>query len=477
MARSTDGGVADEFRGSKLGDQRRERRLEGLAAAMARAPSKSFPKALPPAGLEGAYRFFSNPKVTPGAVLGGHVEQTVERMGEAGLSLVLHDSSTISFNSEGHREGLLATGAKQHFVVHCSLAVAADGSRTPLGVVAASYHLPTKSRDGRHQMRWSDHVREVDALGLGTQRIVHVMDREADDYNVLALMVSMGARFVVRLHHDRPVKADAEETEENVEAKRGATPTKRLRSHLGDAPLIAQREVKLARRGGNRGDKQRRVHPNREGRLAQLAINAMAVTIERSPTADRSTPATLRLNVVRVWEPKPPEGQPPVEWLLYTTEPIDTPEQIMQVVDWYRARWTIEEYFKALKTGCALESRQLGDLHALTNATALFLPIAWRLLCLKTEARRTPDAPATVVLDEVELEVLRAAGRVLLPPRPTVHQTMLAVAALGGHLKHNGAPGWQTLAHGFARLLSLAEGWRLRAAVESGILPPGSDQS
>jgi hypothetical protein len=477
MARSTDDGVAEEFSGSRLGDQRRERRLEALAESMALAPSKSFPQALSPAGLEGAYRFFSNPKVTPAAVLGGHIEQSVERMRDAGLSLVLHDSSTISFNSEGHREGLLATGSKQHFVAHCSLAVAADGSRTPLGVVAASYHLPVKSRDGRHQARWSEHVREVSALGLGAERVVHVMDREADDYNVLALMVSTGARFVVRLYHDRAVKADTGKVDGGVEAAPGTPPIQRLRKHVGDAPLIAEREVKLARRGRNRGDKQRRIHPNREGRTAQLAISAMAVTIQRSPSAERTTPATLNLNVVRVWEPHPPVGEPAVEWLLYTTEPIETPEQIMQVVDWYRARWTIEEYFKALKTGCALESRQLGDLHALTNAVALFLPIAWRLLALKTEARRIPDAPATVVLDDVELDVLRAAGRVKLPAQPNVQQALLAVAALGGHLKHNGAPGWQTLAHGFLRLRSLAEGWRLRAAAEGGTLPPARDQS
>jgi hypothetical protein len=41
-----------------------------------------------------------------------------------------------------------------------------------------------------------------------------------------------------------------------------------------------------------------------------------------------------------------------------TTEPIDTPEQILAVVDGYRHRWKIEELFKALKTGCAYEKRQ-----------------------------------------------------------------------------------------------------------------------
>jgi len=456
----TDDGVKEEFKGAMLGDPRRELRLLALAEAMSRVPDKSFPEALSSAELEGAYRFFSNPKVDPDAVLRGHVQRTLERVREEPVALLLHDSSTLSFNSDGYREGLSSTGAKQQFVVHCSLAVAADGGRAPLGVVAASYHVPVKSRDGRHQERWSDHVREAHALGLAPDKIVHVMDREADDYDLLTLMTSIGGRFVVRVQFNRVLVDD-----------------ERLRDRLASASLIAEREVVLSRRSGsNKGNKQRKIHPPREWRTARLGLGATSVTIHRPASADGATAPSLTLNLIRVWEMDPPEGEEPVEWLLYTTEPIDTPEQILRVVDWYRARWTIEEYFKALKTGCAVERRQLGELHALTNAVALFLPIAWRLLLLKTEARMRPNAPATVVLDEVEIDVLRAAGRIRMPERPTIKEAMLAIAALGGHLKHNGPPGWQTLARGFLKLRTLAEGWRLRLAAESGNLPGASDQ-
>jgi DDE family transposase len=72
----------------------------------------------------------------------------------------------------------------------------------------------------------------------------------------------------------------------------------------------------------------------------------------------------LTLNVVRVWEPKPPRGAPAVCWMLYTSEPIDTAEQLLTIVDQYRSRWVIEEFFKALKTGCAFEKRQLESYRA-----------------------------------------------------------------------------------------------------------------
>jgi hypothetical protein len=158
-----------------------------------------------------------------------------------------------------------------------------------------------------------------------------------------------------------------------------------------------------------------------------------------------------------------------VEWLLYTSEPVEDAEQMLQVVDWYRARWTIEEYFKALKTGCALEKRQLGDLYALTNATALALPIAWKLLLLKSENLARPEEPATQVLEADELEVLRHIVRKPLSDAPTVQEVVYAIAGLGGHLKHNGAPGWQTLAHGYERLHAVLEGYQLRRKVEAAL--------
>jgi hypothetical protein len=176
------------------------------------------------------------------------------------------------------------------------------------------------------------------------------------------------------------------------------------------------------------------------------------------------TAPTCSLNVVYVCEVDPPETESPVEWVLLTSEPIETTEQILQVVDWYRARWVIEELFKALKSGCSVEKRQLQSFHALSNALALLLPIAWRLLLLRHMARDQPTAPATTVLAPDEITVLRSFGRRKLPDLPTARDALLAVAALGGHLKRNGEPGWQTLARGLEKLHTLTEGWRLGSA-------------
>lgn len=452
-------GIAEEFEGSDLGDRRRNARLLRLARRIAKKPDSSFPKALADcAELEAAYRFFNNVKVKPEEVLRPHVLQTVRRMGQHEVTLVAHDSTIVSFASED-REGLVERGGNQQFLAHCSLALRADGSRQPLGVVAMSCHLPIKTADGNLQERWGRQVSDVHALGIQPRNVVHLMDREADDYDLLDDLLRVSARFVIRVKYNRILESG------------------HLRDPLENAIMQAEREVLLSRRSTRgTGSKQRKAHPPREARLAQLEIAACSVKIKK-PTSAHSDEKLLSLNVVRVWEPAAPEGETPVEWLLYTTEPICTSEQILQVVDWYRARWAIEEYFKALKTGCALERRQLGDLHALTNALALLIPIAWRLLLLKSEARIRPTVPANLILDDEELQVLRAAAtRRPLPENPTVLDAMLSIAGLGGHLKHNGLPGWQTLLAGYQTLRTLCAGWALRSAVETGILPAARDQ-
>ena len=48
------------------------------------------------------------------------------------------------------------------------------------------------------------------------------------------------------------------------------------------------------------------------------------------------------MNVVRVFEPKTPEGEEPIEWRLWTEEPIETEAQVLAIVDAYRCRWRID---------------------------------------------------------------------------------------------------------------------------------------
>src|SRR5260370_37649841 len=134
--------LATEMSGAEFGDARLSRRLRRIVEAVQVAPDQSFPSLFDDGQLEGAYRFFNNEAVTPEGLLEPHVAATVARMANEPVALVVHDTSTMSFDPEGARRGLgRVRSAGQAFFAHVSLALSGDGTRKPLGAVAFSHHI------------------------------------------------------------------------------------------------------------------------------------------------------------------------------------------------------------------------------------------------------------------------------------------------------------------------------------------------
>lgn len=447
--------LAAEVARSNFDDDRLNCRLRMIVSTLATNPSLSLPKAFDSAGLEGVYRFCGNHRVSPGEILSQHYEATRIRSRGEGDFLIAHDSTSFSYRYDGNREGLgriqrSSARSNQTFSAHVSLAVSADGSRRPLGV--AGFHTWTRGPEpsGVEYQRWEEQIRASSAQIGGLEHAVHLADREADDYEMFCSLQRDGHRFVMRCLHNRMLA--------------GVEGGKKLHDALAEIATSVEREARLTRRTQRKTKILQERHPTRGARTAKLRVAATTVSLKQPKTRrlepNPEMPESLSINVVRVWEPEPPPGEEPVEWYLYTTDPIENAEQQLKIVDYYRARWVIEEYFKALKTGCDFESRQLQDYEGLVNLLAIFAPIAYHLLLIRSEARRAPELPALTVISEEKLDVLRALGRRPLPDAPTTRDVYLAIAALGGHIKYAPDPGWLTLARGYEKLETLTEGWR-----------------
>lgn len=465
MARKREEGVPElssELESADLGDERLNRRLGALANKLAARPQESFPNSLDDAELEAAYRFFGNDRVTPEAILAPHFRQSARRAAKRKRIIVAHDTTAFEFGGTSKREGLghLIRPSAQGFFGHFSLAMSADGKREPLGLVALEtiFRLEkpighknwTRKSSLGESARWARCVDDAEELLAGRVEAIHVMDREADQYALLASLVTAARPFVIRSFQDRRL-ADTDEY--------------RLREAARAGKVQLRREVPLSSRPHIKGPKGKR-HPARGQRTARLNFASSKVELRRTPDAKKRDETTLELNVVYVYEPRPPRGEPPVEWYLLTNLPVDDKKAIAFAVDCYRARWTIEEYFKALKTGCQYEKRQLESAKALLNALAIFAPVAWRLLLLRHLARASASSPATRAITSKQLEVLRAVSRKPLPDKPSARDAMLAIASLGGHKKSNGDPGWLIMGRGLHDLLLLELGWRAREEAE-----------
>jgi hypothetical protein len=211
--------------------------------------------------------------------------------------------------------------------------------------------------------------------------------------------------------------------------------------------------------------------PARTAHLA-LSFGGLRLLVPQSQQASPLRP--LPVWVVRMWEPQPPTEVVPVEWVLLTSVPVQTVEQAWERVDWYRARWVVEDYHQGLKTGCRIEQRQVHSYEGLRRLLGLLAPLAVRLLQLRAAARQTPEQPANDVLPTEVVQVVAAKAGVPVV-QLTTEQCWHTIARYGGYLgrKGDGPPGWKTLWLGWLYIQTLLEGVQLaaRLALDSSCDP------
>lgn len=448
--------LSAEFKKCVFADKRLGQRAQRAIEEIARDPSRSFPVAFSdPSQLEGFYRFVGNERVTLDGVISGHIAQTLTRAGAKKRCLAVHDTTDFQFSGDRDDLGLVDQN-QRGFYAHVCLCVSADGLREPLGLLDLDTWTRQEKKGKRtiderkadpevESRRWLEQSLNVEDLIEQRTQLIHVEDREGDIFESLEMRIAHDMHFIVRAASTKLVLTD--EGEENI------------LEHARRLPKVSTRAIHLSARQEKYSSKKMKLqHPPRAERDSEIQIRAGQLRV-RKPKRSGSVPE-LWLNAVHVLETDAPEGETPVEWLLLTTEPISSKNEVEEVVDNYRARWLIEEYFKAIKTGCKYEERQLESLHALLNALGLFAVMAWRLLQLRFIERNVAgEAPASTVASKAEIAVLERKAK--MKPGATAREFLLRLARLGGHLPQNGRPGLLVLWRGLRKLLDFTEGYEL----------------
>ena len=344
VVETTRGSLSAEMAVGDLGDVRLNARRDRLIAALEQHPDVSFPEACGGASdVEACYRFLRNPRISLETVIEPHLVATRARCQALGTVLVIHDTTEMSFAGEEPRAGLSRQSPRrQGFWVHAALAVSAEGLRTPLGLVSllplvhpspcAGNPAPVSARafprdPAKESRRWADGVAAVRARA-SAEIAVHLMDREGDSYELLATLITHRDRFVIRLRHDRRVVADPDGPGQHPPCRVSDGPRP-----VGGAPGV----VLSPRAVGHRSPAARRRHPSRPGRPATLRFAARPVVLHRPAGLGAAEPSDPRgPGGARMREVDPPPGEEPVDWQLVTTEPIDTVDDVLRIVDWFQ---------------------------------------------------------------------------------------------------------------------------------------------
>lgn len=452
--------IRSELDDIDLGDERLNERARRILETLWADPQASINAASHGwAESQGAYRFFDNDRVQPERILQPHQQATHQRIGQHNVVLLVQDTTELDFSDHPpDGAGPLNSEKQLGFLDHSQIAFTPEG--LCLGVI--DVNIWARSGEGfgdskkrqydpietKETYRWLEGYRRACELveQVPQTQIISVADSEGDIYELFVEADQRGekaADFVIRAGKNRCLP--------ELDPEAGPWAYRKLQQEMSQAPMVAVRDIELPRT------------PKRKSRTARLEIRVQRVRL-KAPYRKHTTLPEIDIHAVLVRESNPPPDEDAIEWLLVTSLPIDTPEQVLLVVDYYTGRWPIEIHFRVFKTGCQVERIQLETSDRLFRCLMLYKIVAWRVLYLTMLGRECPEMPCDVLFTTDEWKpVWKVTCDDPLPATaPPLGEFLLLLGKLGGHngRRRDGAPGPQSLWVGIRRMTDFAIAWR-----------------
>ena len=402
-------------------------------------------------------RFLANPKVTINRLIEGWSDRTAAAV-KGRHVLAIHDTSEFNFRTMPKRRrglGEIGKGSGRGLLLHAMLALDAKtggclglvGGRiwTRRGRIKVAHQK--RRTENKESHRWIATAEQGKAVLAAATQVTVIADRESDIFAQWAKMPEPDFHLITRSMHDRRLT-----TGEGLyaAAERFAFTAKRL-------VALPEREQK------------------RKARPAWLSLRFGKVELARPRnTRDRNLPKSVSLTLVDVIERDCPTGTEAVHWRLLTTHEVTDAETAWQIVDWYKMRWTIEQFWRLLKLqGLRLEDSQIETAERLIKLTAIAAKAAVTTMQL-VQARTAPSSePATLAFSQSEIAVLDklsadVEGATKLQKNPHRNASLKwaswIIAKLGGWDGYPSSkpPGPITFKHGLEEFHAMVAGWSLR---------------
>ena len=444
----------EEYGHLEAGDVRRRDRVVKMAARLAGSAQGVVSSAFRnDAERQGAYDLLEGDRVSAEALTNATAAATVQRGTGEGTVFVAIDGTSVHVVDRKRTTdlGLVGTFSNNARGLNVVTGLTVSEGGTTLGICAQtcwtrptkrrkkspSTYRPVAERESRFTVQIIGDVAERYADSDTTPWLV--LDRGGDAAVILDELVTRKMLFTVRASWNRRILGKS-------------SPTK-VRDSLSTTKVRLRKKLDVPE-----GHKR----PAREAKLV-IRTGRVELDLKHDWRARRKSPL---VNVVWVQEPRPPSGQEPLEWMLYTSAAIDTDEQINAVIKSYVMRWRIEDFHKTWKSGyCGVEDMQLRSASAAKTWATLLATVATRIERLKHLARNEPQKPATVELSNVEVRALkllkkRQKSKVEVIPKgmPNIGLAVRWLADLGGYThKKGGVPGAITIGRGLADLATAVE--------------------
>jgi hypothetical protein len=386
-----------------------------------------------------------------------------ERTGERARGrevVVIQDTSELALGGQRAKKngyGPVGKGGNlRGLLLHAVLAVDASTGGL-LGLVDAKAWnreggkaKPRRARETsqKESQRWLDGTMRAGEVLAAAKSITAVSDRESDIYEHFARRPA-NVQLIVRACQNRRIETDSED------------PISLLFPYIDSQAEQGRVKVKIP------------AAPGRKARTAELAIRFSRVTV-RKPLhgAAPDLPATMTLTMVDVRETSKPDDGEPIHWRLLTTHEVTNLGEARRIIDLYRRRWTVEEYFHTLKTaGFDIEAADIGNPQVMIKLVTAVAVAAVTVMQLVKARDGTTDQSLADAFDPTDQPILETVSAQLegktakqKNPHPQGSLAFAAwvIARLGGWTGYYGKPGPQVMRRGLDDFQRIKYGASLR---------------
>lgn len=390
-------------------------------------------------------RFLRNDAVTAEEIAAYAAERTSGRVRDRDV-VVVQDTSELSLGgrrAKANGYGPIGKGgALRGLLLHAALAVDA-GNGGVIGLVDAKVwnrtggkpnHRRSRKTKQKESQRWLDSTKCAAEVLTEAASITVVSDRESDIYEHFAFRPQT-THLIVRACQNRRIEVDDEDEAEQIDL---------LFSHIDSLPEGGRLKVSIP------------AAPGRKARNSELAVRFSPVTL-RKPLhgAAADLPVTVTLAVVDVREISAPGHGKPIHWRLLTTHPVASIADARRIVDLYRMRWVVEEYFHTQKTGgFDIEAADISDPKAMIRFAAVVAVAAVSVMQLVKARDGTTDQDMLEAFEHADQSILEAVSAKLegkterqrnAHPKGSLAFAAWVIARLGGWDGYYGKPGPKTM--------------------------------
>lgn len=432
-----------QFENVNLGDKRLNKRTQIIAGNMIKKPSASINSQSENwSQSKGAYRFFDSNKVSFQELIRPHTKLVTNEANSLDLVLAIQDTCYIGYGHHPSVKGLGNIGPEKTkgVILHNTLAVNPSSNHAKvIGILNQHIHNRTDDKDEewKETNLWIEASKKIN-IDTKQTNVVEVMDREGAVHEIMKNCLELNHNFLIRSKSNRIVRTPFKHQLYEVASK------------IKSAGYI---ELKIPKKKGQ------------VKRKAKLEIKFMSVQIP-GPVGNKGD--TISCNLVQALEVNPPKDQEALSWYLLTSVDVNSFEDALMIIKWYRHRWIIEEYHKCIKTGCNVESKQLKDAFRIENFLGIANIIAVKILQIRDLVRVMPDEPAKIFFNSLSIKMLQRYHKDTRKEL-TVKQYYVLLAKMGGYLnrKSDGDPGWQTLWQGQQQLYWMLKGYQTMSGIQA----------